>query len=131
MANLPETVVDCDGCGKEMNLLSPHLNMQLKPKQGALLLSETAAEEGEIPLQVVSLGTRSGRGVLKRFHNFDCMGEWVSEREGLEPKLEYNVGDGEAYVPEDNRSPEELVEAGEMSDEMLAVIDTTPAEGGE
>lgn len=104
---IPQYTEECAGCQEGLNLLVPYLHVQLKPKQNALLLTESQGEGGLLE-QSVTLGTRSGRGVMLKFHDFDCVGKWVAKRKGRKPLLEPHVED-EIYVPEDNRSPEELV----------------------
>lgn len=132
MSEIPNPVTECDGCGKEMNLLAPFLVVTVKPQHQALLVEDVPAEnEGEISKQNITLGTRKGRGVAWKFHNFDCAIKKISTYKGKEPKLEVHA-EKEIYVPEDNRSPEELVKAGEITKEQYAVIDREPApQGGE
>lgn len=139
MAEIPATVVECDGCEKELNLLSPYLAVSVKPKFEVLLSEDEPTDNPtEVPTQRFYLGSKSGRGPAKgilKFHDFRCAGKWFAERKDLAPKLEYHAED-EVYVPEDNRTPEELVKAGELPKEFLAfhkkAVDFTPASvGGE
>lgn len=132
MAEVPETVIECDGCGNSLNLLAPYLSVGLKPQHNVLLMSDEPNEDDPdgVPVQKISLGARKGRGFLGRFHDFSCLHKWVGKRKELKPKLEYHKED-EIYEPEDNRSPAELVESGEMRAAVARAIDTKPAEGGE
>jgi hypothetical protein len=108
---IPVTVIECDGCGKDLNLLMPYLAVQVRAKREVLISEEIpSADPNEVADNVVYLGTKSGRGVLRSFHNFDCLGLWVGEREGLPAKLEFHAEEGENYVPEDNPTEEELAE---------------------
>ena len=119
---IPDTVVSCDGCEKELNLLGKFLVVQVKPQRQVLVMEDVeSADPDEIPEPNIYLGSKKGRGVILRFHDFDCAGMWFSERSGLQPKLEAHKED-EIYVPEDNRSPEELVLDGEMSAAHAALI---------
>lgn len=119
MPEIPNPVETCAGCGDELSRLQPHLKMTLKAEMAVLLATPIApSEEGEITGNAVSLGSKSGRGRIAYLHNFDCLIAYAQEREGKEPKLEAHAED-EIYEPEDNRSPEELVEAGELPDEIL------------
>jgi hypothetical protein len=121
MDQLPNTVVDCDGCEKELNLLHPHLVMPLKAVRKVLVVEEETTEDpNEIGEAVIYLGDKSGRGVILRMHGFDCMAEYAKARKGKMAKLEVHVED-EIYEPEDNRSPEELVKDGDLPKAMLAV----------
>lgn len=131
MTEIPDTVVKCDGCDEDLNLLNAHLTMQLKAERSVLLTDDKPATDPlEVPEATITLGKKSGRGVIRNFHDFDCMAKWVKVREGLKAKLEYHSED-EIYVPDDNRSPQELVAAGEMTKATMRAIDTTPADGGE
>jgi hypothetical protein len=131
MAEIPNTIAECDGCGKELNLLSPYLSMSLKAQRQVLVVEEVESENpDEIAEPNIYLGSKKGRGVIRIFHDFDCAIKWMNKRKGLKAKLEVHKED-EIYVPEDNRSPEELVEAGEMTRAAFRAIDMTPAEGGE
>lgn len=131
MSEIPNPVTECDGCGKEMNLLAPFLSVSVKPQHQVLLAEDIPPETKDgIPTQSFTLGSRKGRGVIWKFHSFDCALEKLKSYAGKLPKLEVHRED-EIYVPEDNRSPEELVKAGEMTKELFAVIDREPAEGGD
>lgn len=119
MNGLPETVVRCGGCGKELNLLRPHLTVQIKAERQTLVASSVDPfSEGDQPSVV--LGTQSGRGRIVKFHDFGCIMLYAEERDGQIVKLEPHK-EASIYEPEDNRSPEELVDAGELPEEMLAV----------
>lgn len=136
MAELPDTVLEgCDApdCEDDFNLLSPFLFVTVKAKRNVLLIQteEPGEDPNEVPEDEVLLGTKSGRGVMLRFHNFDCFRAWVTKREGLSAKLEYHRED-DIYVPEDNRSPEELVEDGEMHPALAtALAEIAEPEGDE
>jgi hypothetical protein len=127
---LPETLVTCGGCDKELNVLKPHLCVQIKAQRSVLLIDhmvgDDAAEDDEAP--GVSLGTRSGRGRIALFHDFSCIEKYGKKRKELSAKIEHHHEE-EVYVPDDNRSTEELVEAGELPEAMLAVF--AAAERGE
>jgi hypothetical protein len=119
--NIPQTTFACDGCDKELNILSPYLRVQVKPQVEVIQASDKPASgDMLVPVSEISLGTRSGRGKLLRFHNFRCAGKWFDKRRLLEPKLEPHHEDGEPYVPEDNRSIKELVKAGELPESAVA-----------
>lgn len=131
MSEIPNTVVECDGCGEEMNLLAPYLSVTLKPQHNVLLMEDVPTKNpDEIPGQSFTLGSRKGRGVMWVFHDFNCALEKLSDYKDKVPVLEVHKED-EIYVPEDNRSPEELLESGEMTQEQYDAIDREPAEGGE
>lgn len=121
MADLPLTVIECDGCGEDLNVMAEHLSVQVKAIQ-QVLVTEAVPPPGElaIPEQSVYLGTRSGRGVIRRFHDFKCLHAWVDKRKTLKAKMEPHVED-EIYEPEDNRSPEQLVKDGVLPKEALAL----------
>jgi hypothetical protein len=132
MTEIPETIVACDGCGDELNVLAPYLKVMLKPERAVLVSEELPSDDpenqpGDLRL---NLGTRSGRGVMLRLHDFQCLIKWADERKGLSPKIEFHRED-EIYVPADNRSPEELVKAGDLPKEMLAVYAVNENTGGE
>lgn len=136
MALGDEAKYTCDGCDKEMQLLQPHVSMMLKIERSIPQINQTSSvsDDGEQLSNVeISFATQSGRGVMRKFHDFKCLEEWVQERTDYEPKIQIHYEDGDPYVPEDNRSPEELVEAGELPPEVLdfnkATADFTP--GGE
>ena len=99
--------------------------MQIKAERQVLVTHEQATnefeerDEGEYP--DVSLGTKAGRGRMVKFHDFKCIRKYGSKREANTVKLMPHEED-EIYVPADNRSPEELVKAGEMDKSMLAVF---------
>jgi hypothetical protein len=108
---IPNTTVECDGCGEELNLLAPHLAVQVKPKRKVLLLNELPDDDpNAVPEEEILVGEKSGRGVLLTLHDFDCLSKWTAKRKGKPAKLEFHV-ETEVYVPADNRSPEELAEA--------------------
>lgn len=105
---IPVTVIKCAGCEQDLNILMPYLAVGVKAKREVLISEEVPSEDpNEVPDNTVYLGTKSGRGVIRNFHNFDCLGLWVGEREGLEAKLEFHSED-EIYVPEDNPDDDEL-----------------------
>jgi len=105
---MPVTVIKCAGCGENLNVLMPYLAVSVKAKREVLISEEVPSEDpNEVADNTVYLGTKSGRGVIRQFHNFDCLGLWCDEREGLEAKLEYHSED-EIYVPEDNPDDDEL-----------------------
>jgi hypothetical protein len=136
VTDIPQTIVECDSpeCEEELNVLSTHLTVVVKPKREVLIVEDIPTDDPEeVPESRVYLGTCSGRAPAKgilRFHNFKCAMQWFQAREDLKPRLQLHKED-DIYVPEDNRTPEELVEAGEMSEATLAAIDREPAEGGE
>jgi len=130
---IPNPVVTCDGCEKDLNTLNPYLKVTVKAQREVLISNEVSSDDpNEVGFAEIYLGTKSGRGVLKKFHNFDCARKWFDARKGLEAKLEFHHED-EIYVPEDNRTPEELVEAGELPKEILSLhkaLATAEAKGG-
>ena len=130
MAKLPETAIACDGCEEDLNILAPYLFVTVKAQREALIMSESeSADPNEVPSSEVLLGTKSGRGVMLRFHRFDCLAAWVAERKGLKAKIEFHSED-EIYVPADNRSPEELVEDGDAPQELLALLAASEGDEG-
>jgi hypothetical protein len=124
MPELPPTTVECDapGCKDELHLLAPHLTVAVKPKQKRLVVEEVPPENpNEIAVDNMYLGNRSGRGPKKGvllFHDFKCAAKWFEARKDKTVKLEVHEED-EIYEPEDNRTPEQLVKAGEMPDAWL------------
>jgi hypothetical protein len=118
LPEIPNPVVECAGCGDELSLLTPHLKLQIKAELQVLTIQPLPGEEGEITGNNYVLGSKSGRGRIFHVHDFECLTQYASERSDLKPKLELHAED-EIYVPEDNRSPEELVEAGELPSEIL------------
>lgn len=129
--DIPNTVVDCGGCGESLNLISPYLKVQVRAERQALV-ANAGVVNGD-PFggdENVMLGTKSGRGVIRKFHDFDCLAKWVAERKGKTPKLEAHVED-EIYEPEDNRSPEELVKAGELDKAYLSLPQGEATGGGD
>lgn len=132
MTNLPETVVECGGCDEELNVLVPHLYVMVKAQRMVLLANTgdpfNVPENDDGP--VVNLGTQSGRGRIVRFHNFACISKYANhpDRKGAAARIEPHEED-EIYVPADNRSPEELVEAGEMSPNVLAALNAAQEDG--
>jgi hypothetical protein len=121
---IPETVEICDGCGDEINLLNPYLKSKVNAER-QVLISEDTPSTGEnlndVPDPKLYMGAKVGRGVVLLFHDFNCFDKWVNARKGLKAKLEFHAEEGEPYVPEDNRTPEELVKAGELPKEILAL----------
>lgn len=105
---MPVTVEACSGCEKDLNLLVPYLQVGVSPQRGVIVTEEVAsADPNEVSENNVYLGTKRGRSVLMRFHNFACLDKWVNSRKGLDPKLEFHRED-EIYVPEDNPDDAEL-----------------------
>jgi hypothetical protein len=105
---MPVTVIKCAGCGSDLNVLMPYLAVAVKAKREVLISEEVpSADPNEVADNTVYLATKSGRGVIRQFHNFDCLLLWVEEREGLDAKLEFHIED-EIYVPEDNPDDDEL-----------------------
>lgn len=105
---MPVTVVKCSGCEKDLNLLMPYLAVQVRAKREVLISSEVpSGDPNEVSENTLYLGTKSGRGVQLQLHDFECFAEWVTKREGLQPKLEFHSED-EVYVPEDNPDEEEI-----------------------
>jgi hypothetical protein len=80
----------------------------------------------EVSEQRLFLGRRSGRGVIRFFHGFDCAIAYLGKFEGKSAKLEVHRED-EIYVPADNRSPEELIEDGEWSESQAAAYEAAKA----
>lgn len=119
---IPETTVECDGCGDELNLLAPHLAVQVKARRLRLVTEgvQMTGDLNEIPDPEMYLGTISGRGRQILVHGAPCLAKYAESRPWTDAKLEVHKED-EIYVPEDNRSPEELVEAGELPRAMLTV----------
>lgn len=106
---IPQTVFECGGCEKDLNVLDPYLNVQIKAQREVIVTDDPADTEGEISEPGLYLGTKSGRGRIVKFHGFDCLFKYARERKDYEVKIEPHLED-EIFVPEDNRSPEELAE---------------------
>ncbi len=105
---MPVTVVKCAGCGEDLNILNPYLAVQVRAKRDVIVSDEVvSADPNEVADNRVYLGTKSGRGVLRNFHDFSCLAKWVDKRKHLKAKLEYHRED-EIYVPEDNPTEKEL-----------------------
>lgn len=108
MAELPVTTVKCDGCGDKLNLLNPYLHVPIKAQREVLVSEEVESDDpNEVPEPLIYLGTKSGRGAIKRFHGFDCMKKYAADKSGAGAKLEYHV-ETEVYVPEDNPDEKEI-----------------------
>lgn len=122
---IPNTQVECAGCDDALNVLGPHLHMKLRAQRDVLVVEEIASEDpNEVGDPDIYLGSKVGRGVVRLFHDFDCVAAWVKEREGLPAKLEFHAEDGDPYVPADNPDDEELARRAEK-----AAADTAAAEG--
>lgn len=112
---IPNTQVECAGCDVALNVLAPHLSMKLRAQREVLVVEEIASEDpNEVGDPDIYLGSKVGRGVVKQFHDFDCMATWVKERKGLPAKLEFHRED-EIYVPADNPDDEELARRAELA----------------
>jgi hypothetical protein len=110
---IPTTVAECAGTGEEINLLEPHLHVTLRPKREILIATDMQSDDlDSMGTPEIYLGTKAGRGVDLLFKDFDALGAWVSERAGLQPKLE-PYAEEEIYVPEDNPDDEELARRAE------------------
>jgi hypothetical protein len=130
LPDVPNPIVMDAGTGEEISLLQPHLKVQIKAEMAVLLSTPVEpSEEGEITGNEITLGSKSGRGRIMYFKNFDSLVDYANERAGKEPKLEVH-SEEEIYEPADNRSPEELVEAGELPSEILQ-FQAAMDEGGE
>jgi len=127
---MPVTVIECAGCEKDLNVLMPYLAVQVRAKREVVVSEEVpSADMNEIADNVVYLGTKSGRGVLRSFHNFDCLKLWVDKREGLSAKLEVHR-ENEIYVPEDNPDDKELARRAKEA-EKAAEKAAAAANGGD
>ena len=105
---MPVTVVKCAGCEKDLNVLVPYLSVIVRPKRDVIVSEEvTSADPNEVAEGNIYLGTKSGRAVLRSFHNFACLATWVDKRKTLKAKLEFHHED-KIYVPEDNPDDEEI-----------------------
>lgn len=117
---IPETVVECGGCGDDLNLLRTHLAVQIKAERHALVAPPPrdpfAEDDKDNP--PIALGTQSGRGRIVHFHNFNCISKYGTDRKDNPIKIEPHK-ETDIYEPKDNRSPEELVKAGELPEAML------------
>lgn len=108
-AEMPVTVVTCDGCEKDLNVLSNHLAVQVTPKRDVLVSDEVAsADPNEVSENVVYLGTKRGSAALLRFHDYACLDKWVNPKKGEEVKLEFHSEPGDPYVPDDNPDDDEI-----------------------
>ena len=125
---IPNPIVTCAGCENDLNTLNPHLTVAVKPVRKVLVANELPSDDpNEVGDGEIFLGKKSGRGVQLAFCNFECGRKWFSARKELKAKLEFHAED-EIYEPADNRSPEELVEAGELPKEILALHEAMAAE---
>lgn len=127
LPDVPNPVVECAGCGENLSQLAPHLKVAVKAEVKVLLTQPIETDDPEeITGNQIILGSKSGRGRIFFVHDFDCLAQYAQEREGQTAKVQHHTED-EIYVPEDNRSPEELVEAGELPG---AYLDYQSALGG-
>lgn len=125
---LPNTQVECAGCDEPLNVLAPYLHFKMAAKRDVLVIEEVPSEDpNEVGDPNIYLGSKTGRGVVKAFHDFDCMSNWVDERKGLPAKIEFHAEEGDPYVPEDNPDDEELARRAEAAAEAEAAA----AEGDE
>lgn len=105
---MPVTVVECAGCGKDLNVLTTYLAVKVSPRRDVIVSEEVAsADPNEVADNTVYLGTKAGRAVLRNFHDFACLATWVDSRKKLKAKLEFHK-EKEVYVPEDNPDDEEI-----------------------
>lgn len=95
MSEIPVTTAVCDGSGEEFSLLTPHLEVSLRPVVQRVSVETIEAEDEEdalaMPEQRVYLSTLAGRGVTKKFKDFDALNSWAQKYEGKTAKLEVNV----------------------------------------
>jgi hypothetical protein len=134
MDQLPKTTDECGGCDEELNLLHPHLVVQIKAARRVLVVEEEVSEDPNVvPDASIYLGDKSGRGRIIRFHDFKCMNRYTTARKDHKAVIMVHAEEGEPYEPEDNRSPEQLVKDGVLAKEMLAVHAAAAdvAEGGD
>ncbi len=117
MTEIPQTTAICDGTGEEFNILSPHLEVSLRPVRQVLVsedpddiddeADENALEAGE---PNIYLGTKAGRGVNLRFKDFDAAISWFKERKGKAAKLElHRESEIEAVVEDVTEEVEEVL----------------------
>jgi hypothetical protein len=86
-----------------------------------LVVEEEVSEDPKVvPVALICLGDKSGRGRIIRFHDFKCMNKYTTARKDHKAVIQVHAEE-EIYVPEDNRTPEELVKDGDLPKEMLAV----------
>lgn len=117
---MPVTVVTCDGCEKELNVLANHLAVQVTPKRDVLVSDEvSSADPNEVSENVVYLGTKRGAADLLRVHDFACLDKWVNSRKGNDVKLSFHSED-EIYVPEDNPDDAELAKRARAAERAAA-----------
>lgn len=120
---MPVTVIECAGCENDLNVLMPYLAVQVRAKREVVVSEEVPSEDlNAMADNIVYLGTKSGRGVLRNFHNFDCLKTWVDKREGLPAKLEVHRED-EIYVPEDNPDDKELARRARAAEKAAAAAE--------
>jgi hypothetical protein len=128
---IPATTMPCDGCGEELNLLSSHLSMILKAQRSVLVTDTVESDDlDEVPESIYYLGTKAGRGVIKKFHDFACLDLWVEPRKELKAKLEVHREE-EIYVPEDNPTEEEIAQREAEAAKVEANAAKAAAKGGE
>lgn len=95
-----QTTDTCLGCGEEVNLLDPHLRVQIAPTRSVIVTVDAALvgaetdEEGNIVSLGVDVtdpdamvgremfyaGTRSGAGSMGTFHNYDHLADWATSK---------------------------------------------------
>lgn len=95
-----QTTETCLGCGEEVNLLVPHLRVQISPTRAvietvdAALVGAETDEEGNIAALAVDVtdpdaaggreryyvGTKSGAGEMGCFHNYEHLANWAAEK---------------------------------------------------
>jgi hypothetical protein len=126
---MPVTVVACDGCEKELNVLTPYLSVLVRPKRDVIVSEEVASSDpNEVSDNVVYLGSKTGRAVLLSFHDFNCLDKWVNPRKGLPAKLEHHA-EKEIYVPEDNPDDAEIAKRAADAEKAAAAAEKATKAG--
>jgi hypothetical protein len=116
LPSIESTTQRCPGCNKNIDLLSPHLTMMLKPERAVVInqpLSEyeaivsgeertaeeilAAADVDEEEESVNYLGWRSGEGTHVKFHDHGCLFDWADKHQEDKVKIKFFRPEGDHY----------------------------------
>ena len=96
-----ETTIECDGCGKALNLLTDHLVVQSKVKRQVLVTVDAAdvdtkeaaklAKDSDTGVEMYYLGVKSGAGEQVIVHNWTCFSDVISDREEISLEIHRGV----------------------------------------
>jgi hypothetical protein len=97
-----ETMKDCDGCGKSINLLSDHLVASAKSVRRVLMTvsasdvdtkeAQKLAKDSDVPVEMYYIGTKSGGADEFIAHDWNCLIQAVERYEDKNAKVEIHVG---------------------------------------